>query len=94
MSKRIDLDEYFQLRVATILRMYLPHSAGLLFPGMLELGIKSHRVSLLTVGRLTVLTYMCGRLAHIKAGQLRINGTNRVITPGSVDQKLRAARVK
>lgn len=78
--RQLDLDKRFQVRVAVILRSYLPKDA---------------RVSLRTISRLTVLTYICGRL--------RVEGPNRLfqalkpnvrsggITVGGVDQKLRTA---
>jgi hypothetical protein len=79
--KQKDLDRRFQVRVALILRFYLPLASG---------------ISLKTISRLTVLTYICGKL--------RIEGPDRVfllpdvrtggITVGSVDQKLRAAGIR
>jgi hypothetical protein len=76
--RQIDLDARFQVRVAVILRFYLH---------------RDFRISLRTISRLTVLTYICGNLrkegddklflkAKVKRGE---------ITVGSVDQKLRAA---
>jgi hypothetical protein len=79
--KQKDLDRRFQVRVALILRFYLPMATG---------------ISLKTISRLTVLTYICG--------ELRIEGPDRVflrphvrtggITVGSVDEKLRTAGIR
>jgi hypothetical protein len=79
--KQIDLDRRFQLRVGVILRSHLRQDFG---------------VSLKTISRLTVLTYICG--------MLRIEGPNRLflradvrsgeISVGGVDQKLRTAGMK
>ena len=78
-----DLDKRFQLRVATILRLHLPSNLG---------------VSLKTISRLTVLTYICG--------ELRAEGPNGLfllskpsakggeITVRGVDGKLRNAGMK
>jgi hypothetical protein len=79
--RQIDLDRRFQLRVALILRSYLPQDSG---------------TSLRTISRMTVLTYICGKL--------RVEGPNRLflkpdvkggeISVGGVDQKLRDAGMK
>jgi len=81
--RQIDLDKRFQLRVAVILRSHLRQDFG---------------VSLRTISRLTVLTYICGRL--------RVEGPDRLflflkpnvksgeISVGGVDQKLRTAGMK
>jgi len=76
--KRIDLDTLFQLRVGAILRMWLPRGYG---------------VSLRTISRLTVLTYICGELGKEHDDKLLVPAgkREREITVGLVDQKLRAA---
>jgi hypothetical protein len=78
--KQRDLDRRFQVRVALILRFYLPAAIG---------------ISLRTISRLTVLTYICGKLRN--EGPDRLYLQPRVptggITVGSVDQKLRTAGI-
>jgi hypothetical protein len=81
--RQLDLDRRFQLRVAVILRLHLRQDFG---------------VSLKTISRLIVLTYICGRL--------RVEGPNRLfvlskpnaksgdITVGRVYQKLHTAGMK
>jgi len=89
--KRIDLDTRFQIRVAVILRSYLPQKIELspiersFLPGKLE-------VSLKTISRLTLLTYLCGKLGNESDGELVVDG--RKITVSGVDQKLRDAKLK
>jgi hypothetical protein len=79
--KQKDLDRRFQLRVALILRSYLPQDLG---------------ISLRTISRLTVLTYICGELRtegpdglslkpNVKGGEIGVGG---------VDQKLRDAGIR
>ena len=81
LMRQLDLDRRFQLRVATILRMYLQKDDG---------------ISLRTISRLTVLTYICGNLR--KEGESRLFSSAKEkkgeITVRGVDQKLRAAGVK
>jgi hypothetical protein len=77
--KRIDLDRRFQVRVATILRFYLR---------------RNDKISLRTVSRLTVLTYIAGNLGREDDDRVLLNGRKRAITVGGVDQILRAAGMK
>lgn len=81
LAKRIDLDQEFQLRTAVVLRHFIPRSCG---------------VSLQTISRLVVLTYICGELAQEENSRLvvgRVTG-NRKLTPGAVVQKLQFAKIK
>jgi hypothetical protein len=79
--KRIDLDYRFQVRVAKILRSHLAHTCG---------------ISLRTISRLTVLTYLCGGLGreNINSDGLVVSGRKREITVTGVDQLLRDAGLK
>jgi hypothetical protein len=74
--KRIDLDARFQVRVAVILRSYLSRDY----------------ISLITISRLTLLTYICGNLGKMHDGKLIVDG--REITVLAVDQKIRDAHLK
>jgi hypothetical protein len=79
--RQIDLDTRFQVRVAVILRHYL---------------LKDFGITLKTISRLTVLTYICGKLREEGPDHLYLNPKSRRgrITVGGVDQKIRAAGVK
>jgi hypothetical protein len=86
LNKRIDLDRQFRLRIAVILRHFLPCSSG---------------VTLQTVSRLVVLTYICGELSYKDHnGDLRVVGVRksqnrvRALSPGAVAQTLQAAKIK
>jgi hypothetical protein len=78
--KQIDLDTRFQLRVAVILRHYL-HKVD---------------ISLRTISRLAVLTYICGGLCVEDAENiiLDLDGKKRTLAVGGIDQKLRAAGMR
>jgi hypothetical protein len=80
LTRRIDLDSRFQVRFAVVLRHYLQ--------------LKITHVSLTTIARLVVLTYICGGLAGEQGGKLTIAGTGKRLTVGAVDQKLREAGLK
>lgn len=75
--KKLDLDARFQVRVATILRSYLQ---------------RDFKISLKTISRLTLLTYICGNLGHENEDNLAVG--SREITVGAIDQKLREAKLK
>ena len=79
--RQIDLDTRFQVRVAALLRHYL---------------LKDFGITLRTISRLTVLTYICGKLREEGPDHLYSNPKSRRgrITVGGVDQKIRAAGVK
>jgi hypothetical protein len=79
--RQIDLDTRFQLRVALILRFYLQKDSG---------------ISLKTNSRLTVLTYICGKLRKEGPDRLFLKPNLRSggVSVGGVDQKLRAAGLK
>jgi hypothetical protein len=77
--KRIDLDRRFQVRVALILRSYLFRGCG---------------VSLKTIARLVVLTYISGGIGRKLEEYLSIKGRKKPINVSNVDLKLRNARVK
>lgn len=79
--RQIDLDTRFQVRVAVILRHYL---------------LKDFRITLRTISRLTVLTYICGKLREEGPDLLFLNPKSRrgQITVGGVDQKIRTAGVE
>jgi hypothetical protein len=79
--KQIDLDTRFQVRVAALLRHYL---------------LKDFRITLRTISRLTVLTYICGKLRIEGPDYLYLDPKSRSgrITVGGVDQKIRAAGVE
>jgi hypothetical protein len=89
--KRIDLDTRFQIRVAVILRSYLPHKIEL-SPIERSYLPQEREFSLKTISRLTLLTYLCGKLGNESDGELVVDG--RKITVGGVDQKLRDAKLK
>jgi len=89
--KRIDLDKRFQIRVALILRSYVP----LRFDSIPTYGIlKLPGVSLRTISRLTVLAYKCGELGEEKEDHLVVKGRKAPITVAGVYQKLRSAGLK
>jgi hypothetical protein len=77
--KRIDLDRRFQVRVATILRSYL---------------FREDRISLRTIARLTVLTYISGDLGRQEEDSVILEKRKRPITVSSVDQIIRTAGLK
>jgi hypothetical protein len=79
--RQIDLDTRFQVRVAKILRRYLPKRAG---------------ISLRTISRLAVLTYICGKLRAEGPDRLfsKPNVKGGGITVGGVYQKLPTAGIK
>lgn len=79
MVRQIDLDSRFQVRIAVILRFYLHQEDG---------------VSLKTIARLTVLTYLCAGLAEDRNGHLTIRYTGKRLTVSAVDQKIRSAGLK
>jgi hypothetical protein len=89
--KRVDLDRYFQIRVAIILRSCLPQKVEVL-PVLKSYLPRKLEVSLKTISRLTLLTYLCGNLGNERSGELNVDG--RKITVGAVDQKLRDAKLK
>jgi hypothetical protein len=76
--KRIDLDRNFQIRTAVILRIHFFQTLG---------------ISLRTISRLVVLTYVCGGIGHFGGG-LTVAGRKRQITVSGVEPKLRAAGLR
>lgn len=77
--KRIQLDRRFQVRVATILRHYLPKRDG---------------ISLKTISRFTVLTYIAGSLGEEREDDLILERRKRPINVVNVDQIIRNAGIK
>ena len=75
--KRLDLDARFQVRVAVIFRSYLRQDYG---------------ISLKTISRLTLLTYICGDIGKEQSDGVLVD--RRKITVGAVDQKIRAESMK
>src|ERR1700733_514285 len=109
MQKNIDLDGYFQLRVAFALRQYLPEKRERMPPVLRQYGFKSPGISLSTISRLVVLSYIAAKLVtevkfstrkqHTRRKTkpetvLVVDGCNRELSPSSVFQKLRSAGIK
>jgi hypothetical protein len=80
LNRRIDVDSRYQVRFAVVLRHFLKRNMS--------------GVSLKTIGRLVVLTYICGDLAVERDGKLTIPDTGKDLGVGAVDQKLREAGLK
>jgi hypothetical protein len=81
LTKRIDLDSRFQIRVAVTLRHYL---------------LPDFQISRRTISRLTVLTYVCGNLVDdlVEDEKSIVKGGKRNITVGLIEQKLQGAGLK
>lgn len=93
--KRIELDRRFQIRVATILRSVLPRDIAVPDTHKPALGrdFLDH-VSLRTIARLTVLTYLAGNLGQDANDRIILKGRKMPVTVTTVDGKLRAAGMK
>lgn len=77
--KRLDLDSRLQIRVGIIFRSVLPVNTG---------------ISLMTISRLVALTYICGKIAEDKKGDLFIAGTDRRLSITLIYQRLGGAGLK
>jgi hypothetical protein len=93
--KRIDLDTRFQVRVATILRHYLPQQ--IFVPKSQRPILRKSSlptVSLKTIARLIVLTYVAGNLGREDEENLILEGRKRPINVRNVDEIIRKAGIK
>ena len=93
LGREVDLDGFFQRRLARVLRFWLPHPK---------------RIHLRTISRLVVLVYLCAELVEEREKKVRYRrggavsrvpelvtrNSNRVLSLGGLDQKLRAAGLK
>lgn len=102
LTKRTNLDARFQKRVAIILRSYLPaHPSP---PSTSDVALQAYLgpkfgtslpVSLKTISRLVMLTYLAGQLGHEDSnGQLIVDGRKKPVTVVGIDQALRDAGVE
>jgi hypothetical protein len=93
LGREIDLDGFFQRRLARVLRFWLPDPK---------------RIHLRTISRLVVLVYLCAELVEERGKNVRYRRggvvsrvpelvtrqSNRVLSLGGLDQKLRAAGLR
>jgi hypothetical protein len=89
--KRVDLDRRFQVRVATILRLYLSQHIPIPISHRPKLGKFLATISLKTIARLTVLTYVAGNLGREDDNGLMLDGRKKPINVRSVDEMIRKA---
>jgi hypothetical protein len=92
------LDTLFQIRLALILRLYLPKAGYVWVPKRASKKArrvfrKKEGISRRTIARLVVLTYMVDGLANVHDGHLYIGKTKKRLTVPNVEQRLKRAGV-